>query len=318
MGDLIWPPIEQAIVQRIEAGDSLRLVISPFIKLDALKNLVERIPAPLDVKIVVRWTPADLVAGVSDLSVYPYLHNKGIQLFVNKSIHLKLYVFESNHALNTSGNLTQSGMGTGKTPNIEAGSFARLSVTDWGHIYRIIDESSLVDETYYSALNSELERYKKENPQVEKEYFKNIPAPERKAYSLSSLPASDTPDKLRNYYLQIASPQTTDEVRRAIHDLVLFQIKPGLSPSEFTEQLRRAFQESPFVVDFVSYLKAQSSLRFGAVADWIHRKCEDVPLPYRWQVKENVRVFYDWLVYFFPKEISWDTPRHSQVIYWKG
>jgi hypothetical protein len=69
------------------------------------------------------------------------------------------------------------------------------------------------------------------------------------------------------------------------------------------------------VTDFVELLKVERSLRFGAVNDWIHKKCEDVPLPYRWEIKDNTRIFYDWLAHYFPN-ITWDRPNYSQVIYW--
>jgi len=62
-------------------------------------------------------------------------------------------------------------------------------------------------------------------------------------------------------------------------------------------------------------LKHERNLRFGAVNKWIHEKCEDVPLPYRWEIKENTRIFYDWLAHYVP-EISWVRPKYSQVISW--
>ena len=37
--------------------------------------------------------------------------------------------------------------------------------------------------------------------------------------------------------------------------------------------------------------------------------------PYRWEVKDNTRILYDWLAYFVA-EVTWDVPGFSQVIYW--
>jgi hypothetical protein len=76
-----------------------------------------------------------------------------------------------------------------------------------------------------------------------------------------------------------------------------------------------SFRRTPFVIEFLELLKTERNLRFGTVNDWIHRKCEDVPLPYRWEIKDNTRIFYNWLEYFFP-EITWNRPNFSQVIYW--
>jgi hypothetical protein len=101
-----------------------------------------------------------------------------------------------------------------------------------------------------------------------------------------------------------------------MHDLVTFHIPPDLSRIDFDKSLGQAFCKTPFVIDFIELLRSERSLRFGAVNNWLHEKCEDVPLPYRWEIKENTRIFYDWLACFFP-EISWDRPNYSQVIYWK-
>ena len=100
-----------------------------------------------------------------------------------------------------------------------------------------------------------------------------------------------------------------------MHDLVIFDVPPNLSPAEFTLRLGESFRKTPFVRDFVDYLKTEKNLRFGCVNEWIHRKCEDVPLPYRWEIKENTRIFYNWLSHFIP-EITWDRPNYSQIIYW--
>lgn len=52
-----------------------------------------------------------------------------------------------------------------------------------------------------------------------------------------------------------------------------------------------------------------------ACARVAHLLKEDVPLPYRWEIKDNTRIFYNWLAHFFD-EITWDRPNYSQVIYW--
>jgi hypothetical protein len=98
--------------------------------------------------------------------------------------------------------------------------------------------------------------------------------------------------------------------------LVTFRIPPSVPATEFNRSLGEAFRKTPFVRDFVDLLKGETSLRFGAVNTWIHQKCEDVPLPYRWEIKEHTRILYNWLAYYFPG-ITWDRPQHSQIIHWQ-
>ena len=136
-------------------------------------------------------------------------------------------------------------------------------------------------------------------------------------FTIGSLPAVASPKHLAEFYF---SPNTKDhtpeDVRRATHDLVTFDIPFGLTPVQFEQQLGESFRKAPFVAAFLEFLKAEGSLRFGAVNEWIHQRCEDVPLPYRWQIKENTAIFYDWLAHFVPG-VTWDRPNYSQVIYWQ-
>jgi hypothetical protein len=303
----------QAVESHVRNGDPLLLIISPFIGLEALTRFLESAGSQRAIKVIVRWRPEDLRNGVSDIAIFPYLSEKGIPLYINQNIHLKLYVFESNLAFSTSGNLTLRGFGYSAKQNIEVGGFVHLTQKDWSNIYGLIAQSKQVDADLYQAFKLYVESCP-QSPAA------SISPPEisiaRKTYTISSLPATESPIRLAEHYFSSGmSGRTPDEMRRAAHDLVIFEVPPGLGQAEFNERLGASFRGTPFVTEFVAFLKAEKSLRFGAVNDWIHQKCEDVPLPYRWEIKENTRIFYNWLAHFI-NEITWDRPNFSQVIYW--
>jgi hypothetical protein len=314
MEGLCWPPIHDVIDDRAGAGDRLIWVVAPFIKLEALKRLLEGAPPSAGFKLVCRWQPSDLVAGVSDLEVYSYLKDRGWDLFVNQRIHLKLYVFESNVALATSGNLTMSGLGYADAhrANVEVGTTVELTAPDWVNLYRVTGESRLVTPELYARF----EEYVRAHPPPPP----GDPAPDLlgppKKYTLASLPATETPAALADFYFSLSSASHSPDIaRRGYHDLATFGIPGGLSPEEFDIALGASLRQNPFVQDFLEYLRCQGSLRFGAVNDWIHDRCEDVPLPYRWEVKPSTRIFYNWLAHYF-SEVTWDRPKFSQVIFW--
>ena len=101
------------------------------------------------------------------------------------------------------------------------------------------------------------------------------------------------------------------------HDLILYQVPPGLARDEFLSALRDNFKSHPFVRAIVKLVQQEKPARFGLVNEWIQANCSDKPTPYRWEIKENTHILYDWLDYFF-EEIKWDVPgRHSQVIRWE-
>jgi hypothetical protein len=295
-GALIWNPVYKFFEDRLRKGDYLALIIVPFVKLDALKRF--------------HW----IEAGQQKLKIVcTYLKEKGCELYVNQTIHLKLYVFASNFAFSTSGNLTFRGLGYSSDSNIEVGNCIALGQDDWTRIYQVVATSRQVDEELYVRFKSYVESQPSSKPRSPTPDLLGNP----KAFTLSSLPATETPSLLMDYYLHpTSSNYLPEEIRRRTHDLVTFGLRPGLGGEEFDERLGEEFRKGPFVIEFVEFLKRVRKARFGTVSDWIQRECEDVPLPYRWEIKENTRILYDWLAHFFP-EITWDVPgEHSQVIYW--
>jgi hypothetical protein len=191
----------------------------------------------------------------------------------------------------------------------------QLSSDDWANIYQVIATSRQVDEALYSRLKTYVENYP-DHVRVMPP-FDFVDRTKTKIYTISSLPATETPRQLAEYYRDpLGRIYAPDDIRRAAHDLVTFGSGPGLNSVDFETQVGDAFRRTPFVNDFVLHLRDNNDLRFGAVKDWIHQRCQDVPLPYGWEIEESTRILYNWLAHFYP-DITWDRPNHSQVIYWQ-
>ena len=79
---LVWSPICTFLQKQIQQKRQLRLLIAPYARLDALKALVEMCEDTSHLKLVVRWSGKDIISGVTDLEIYPYLKEKRI-------VHLK-------------------------------------------------------------------------------------------------------------------------------------------------------------------------------------------------------------------------------------
>src|SRR5258708_6493543 len=134
---LVWSPVYRVLEARIQDGDEIILILVPFANLAALKQLHWVHANKVKLKVICRWRPEDLVFGASDVEVFTYLKACGCQLYINPDIHLKLYVFASNTAFNTSGNLTLRGLGYADHANIEVGNMVELKPKDWAKIYQI-------------------------------------------------------------------------------------------------------------------------------------------------------------------------------------
>jgi hypothetical protein len=315
MSRLVWQPIHAALDDRAAGGERLFWIVAPFVKLDALERLFESAKPDQGLKLICRWKPEDLISRVSDLEVFGFLKDRGCELYVNQQIHMKLYAFESNVAVSTSANLTLRGLGYVDLAqaNIEVGSEVELTAADWVNLYRLVRGSRLVTNDVYARF----EAYVRANPSPPLAPTAPDLLGPAKRFTLASLPATDCPEELADcYFNPPPSGGSAEAVRRAYQDLATFGIPSGLSRTEFHSVLGNAFRTSPFVEEFIEYLRVEKSLRFGAVNNWIHGKCEDVPLPYRWEIKSITHGFYNWLSHFFA-EVTWERPRHSQVIHWR-
>lgn len=314
MTDLCWQPLHRALSARASAGDRLLWIVSPFVKSGALERLLTDIEVAPGFTVIARWNAGDLVSGVSDLSVYELLTDRGCKLYANARVHLKLYVFESDIAFSTSGNVTDRGLGycNPEQANVEVGSEVPLNAADWTELFRLIASSRQITPDVYDRFS----RYVEQQPAPERHAVPDLFGP-AKVFTLALLPATETPSLLADVYLAGDRTEYDAELlRRVYHDCGVFDIRSGLSRSEFDIALGNGFRQNAFVKDFIAFLRLHGSLRFGAVNDWIHQKCEDVPLPYRWEIKSNTRILYNWLEHYFP-EITWSRPNYSQVILWR-
>jgi len=312
---LNWNPLIENIKEELEKSNNPLLIIVPFIKTVPLEELLQRCNYK-ELKLIVRWHPADIVNKVSDLSIYETTKRKNIPLYINNLIHLKLFIYDDNTAFHTSGNLTKKGIGLIKGQNIEVGCRVVLTNEDWKKIYEVISESFLVNDRIYNTYKKKLKGKLYIRERNIPSFNMNDLVPD-KEFSLDSLPAIETPEKLFDIYQNLKIKNKSKELyRKAIHDIVLYDIPNNLTENEFFELLKKEFTSKKFTKKMVNLIKRHKSMRFGGVTNWIHSNCSDVPLPYRMEIKENTKILYNWLSYFYER-IRWSIPsKHSQVLFW--
>ena len=310
---IIWSPILPNLSQSLKNGESLCAIIAPFMKVDALRELLE-LPITKELAVIARWHPEEILRGVSDLEVYPLLQNRGIPLYIHDSIHLKLFLFDSDRAFCSSANVTSMGLGLRDPGNLEAGALVPLQLEDFLALKRLRDASRLVtDEIYeaYKACIAEAEQTEVTLPHL------TLPEEAEQKFLLSMLPATESPEKLWELYSGIENVMLSKEDRhRLVHDLCAYNLPMGLARDELDQRLGEGFRINPFIQAVVALIKQEGSIRFGGVNDFIHRTCRDVPLPYRWEIKSTTSYLYNWLAHYYT-EITWDRPSYSQVAYWR-
>ncbi len=310
--NLIWSPTNAYIQEQLISGEKLRMIMAPFIRKNALSSLIEKCEIPNDLSIITRWTRQDIVTGISDLEIYPFLKDRGIALYLNQTIHLKMLVFASNWAFVTSSNITGKGLGLTDSYNLEVGCRITLGREDWQAIYQLLGTSFRVDnDIYQKAVNYRDVNYTPPGtfPDL------NLSPDQDMQFSILSLPSTDSPSEFYALY-NSNEPLPLDNVNTFMHDIALYNVRPGMKEHTFYSYLRDKFRSQPFTQTIVDQIKRAKSARFGLVNKWLQTHCSDKPTPYRWELKPATRCLYSWLDHFY-EEISWDRPHYSMVIRWK-
>ena len=65
-------------------------IFVPFIKTKVFKKLVENLYSKI--VVITTWDTRDILTGSSELDLYPVCKEKGISLYINNEIHLKVFV----------------------------------------------------------------------------------------------------------------------------------------------------------------------------------------------------------------------------------
>lgn len=95
-------------------------VIAPFIKVDALRSLLDVVSPTVPLRCVTRWLPQEVAAGVSDPEIFDLLEARGhFSLSLVDRLHAKIYI-AGDRCLAGSPNVTLAGLGEGNhAENIE-------------------------------------------------------------------------------------------------------------------------------------------------------------------------------------------------------
>lgn len=305
--------LDKSVKGFIEGNDQIT-IFSAYIKLDQLeeynyKGNIER--------IVVRWEIEDLVKGVSDFeSVYHYCKHNNIALYRNTRIHLKALWNNENSVLFGSANLTGKGMGErGVNYNYELSGIANpISFEDISYLNYIIQVSELVNESLFIELKNIVDQI--ELPIIE---IPELPTKKKMEdeFLISQLPMTASP-KLLLEILTNPNNFSLDEQLKASHDKALFDVNIEEDSKEVYSQLKERFNSKAIIIKLKKDIieTPRHSMGYGQMVRWIQENTTSVPTPMSWEIKKEqfVNNLYDWIC-CFDDAYSWETPSHSQIIY---
>lgn len=286
-------------VRELFAGcNNTATIISPYIKTEAFRYLVDGIPARCRLKCVTRWLPKDVAAGVSDLGVLTLVEARGNgELYLVDKLHAKLYIADRK-CLVGSTNVTLAGLGEIGDSNIEV--LVESTVDDPG-VVATLSEIQTVERLATRETADALERMI--------EALREVPETAKKEGWVPR--GFRAPDAYRIYSERPGGYLTTAD-RILLADTAAAGCRPGLTRTEFNEEIRVRLSEIPLLKEFL-----------GRDDDRVLR-CVDVYHELEGYTNEEYsvgtlwRALVNWTTHFFPdsvvrQDVSEVTLRRAQV-----
>lgn len=297
--------IEEAI--RRGADQNLEVVLcAPFVKASSLQWLLDKLPDQATVRLLTRWRPEEICAGVSDLEVWPLLRERlRSQLFLLWELHAKSYRF-GDDVLVGSANLTGAGLGLSRYPNYEILVPPEDSGGVRGFERLLFSKAKPVDEEIYDRMVSSI-------AELEHDFAppRQWEAKVMEGAHVGWLPRSRNPEHLVGMYLG-ESWELGDSLRdAAAEDLHALGVPKGFSRETFRKVVAAGLRERPFFREVFTY--CQQPRRFGEVRTWLFESgwCQGTAPTATELWQTTIR----WIAFFLPESLEYSTPgRYSEIV----
>ena len=280
------------IVRILSAAKSEVIIVAPFIGKSALSRLVDAIPPDIESRVVTRWRPEDVIAGVSDLRILDVTRAQGIPLFLRNDLHAKLYVAD-NKCLVGSANVTETALGWRTPSNLE------LLVP--------VDRKDLIIREFIEGLfwnpvlanDFQRDRLQRLLDDVrQRENFRGssvVDAREPHLLPGSWTPTIKIPEDLYALYsgdeqrvLRSAIDVTRTELRR-------FRVPCGLNEASFRLWIGAMLAQTPIVEKTISYIEQSAYISESTFHDLLSDVGADAE---EYPVRDRMMVLQRWLEYF--------------------
>lgn len=269
-----------------ENADDEVAVIAPFIKVDALRSLMEVIPADMHLRCVTRWLPRDIAAGVSDPGILDLLEARGnFNLSLVDRLHAKLYI-AGDRCLAGSANVTLTGLG-------EGGDGSNIEVL----VETTIDEPG-VAETLEAIAQSERMATKAMAMAAQRlaESVRDLSKPPGGA-DADWFPESRRPERAYGIYTQPPIGFVGSAAQALLGDVARANLSPGISEREFREAIRALLAKIP-VAGMLLAATEDTTLTRADAGSWLEAVSGD-------ELSSNDLwiAFVNWMAFFFSDQV---------------
>jgi hypothetical protein len=277
--------LEPLVAELMASARREVVLIAPFIKEAVIRRLLEGVAPEVQLQVVTRWRLDEIVAGVSDLGVWPVVRDHGGRLLLLGNLHAKVYLADGA-ALVGSANLTSAALVGPDRGNLET-----LISTDRSH------PTVVGIEAYIKARSTE--------------------ATEDLHLALSEAAAEATPQSVTDYYWVptfrhptdlLAAAEgtrgfTKDQTRLARQELASLGLRAHARPN--VGLISAALTQQPVIQALGHFVSVPGGRRFGEVRRW----STNLPTP-----NADPQTLIRWVLEYLPNDFEYTRPHHTEVI----
>lgn len=285
-----------ALLELLSSATEPVLLIAPFIKQDAMAQLLEAIPDGVAVTCVTRWRPDEVAAGVSDLEVFDLIRDRPSgTLLLQPHLHAKLYRAGERRLLG-SANITGRALGWHEPANLEIllpvdGPNDALDRFEQDLFATVIPASPQARDAVAVAAAAIADTMPKSG-------WNAAPNTQTALSSSYWLPTCPRPDLLYHVYAGTIGDMLLANSRMlAENDLAFLEPPTGLSDRNFQAFIGAMLRQVRWIQD-LDQLTAQG-LTDTVAASTI---AASLPQDHDFSPEALWNVTKDWLMYFFPNQ----------------
>lgn len=271
------------------------ILCAPFVKESVLRTILATIPPSLPLKVVTRWRPDEVAAGVSDLEVFDVLCERdNAVLLLLDDLHAKLYVADEQ-CLVGSANLTASALGWSKRSNVELLIPAKTDDLDVASLLTRLENARMATSDLRQRIQAESESIESINLS-EGEAM----ASEKGYRHLPWLPRCAAPDKLYEVYEDSATSAVATGTRDdAVADLLDISVPDGLSQNDFQEVVKQSLLRMSVFAEIIREVpKGWTDEQGRSVISQARPDFDRDDVEVQW------RIVRDWIAVYFRDQIE--------------
>ncbi|PCJ38458.1 MAG: hypothetical protein COA81_13085 [Alphaproteobacteria bacterium] len=280
----------------IKNSESKLVVISAYITQVAVDWLAKHVPQDIDVIMVCRLQPFDVINGSTHIPALIKAIDKGWSVSCLHSLHAKIYAVDDALIYAGSANLTSNGLKIYGIGNLEASVQISPSKQNLTFIEKVCQSSTQMNKNILQKMQSYAEG--------------------KKADITSFQWPSDILDEREGIWSQDffwTKPNTGDDEDEKLHDLEILCM-PSFECDDAI--LKEKVLEARCVQWLIDTLKNEDDqeLYFGHLTKALHDDLKDDPAPYRKDVKALIQNMLSYCEEYLGDYIEISRPNYSQKV----